>query len=137
MADRILTLNQQIALLPATIPDTVLDFLEDFGFTTPLITESGRNAYDPDYLKAEGEILKKELETLKSSMGKLSQIGVEQAGREIPGGFLLKLTFENGVRGVGLLTKLKERTILRVLLQTGDYDEAAVKELLKNPPTRG
>jgi hypothetical protein len=137
MADRILSLNQQIALLPAAIPDTVLDFLEDFGFTSALTTDSGRNAYDPEYLKTDGEALKKELDGLKTDLGKLSQIGVEQAGREIPGGFLLKLTFEKGERGVGLLTKLKERTILRVLVHPGDYDEAAVKELLKNPPTRG
>lgn len=137
MADRILSLNQQIALLPAAIPDTVLDFLEDFGFSSTLTTETGRNAFDADYLKADGEALKTELERLKTEMGKLSQLGVEQAGREIPGGFLLKLTFEKGERGIGLLTKLKERTILRVLVQPGAYDEAALKELLKNPPTRG
>ena len=137
MADRILSLNQQIALLPAAIPDTVLDFLEDFGYAQVLASESGRNAFDPEYLKTNGESLKVELEALKTEMGKLTQLGVDQAGRDIPGGFLLKFTFENGVRGVGLLTKLKERTILRVLVQPGAYDDTVLKELLKNPPTRG
>jgi len=137
MADRILSLQQQIALLPAAIPDTVLDFLEDFGQSVTLSTEGGREALDPDYLKGHGAALTTELEAMKTEMGALSQLQVDQGGREIPGGFLLKLTFEKGARGVGLLTKLKERTILRVLVQPGAYDEAALKELLKNPPVRG
>jgi hypothetical protein len=138
MSERILSLNQQIALLPAAIPDTVLDFLEDFSFSAAaLTTENGRNAFDPDTLKTSGVAITADLEGLKAEMGKLTELGVEQAGREIPGGFLLKLTFEKGPRGVGLLTKLKERTIIRVLLAPGEYNEAALKELLKNPPTRG
>ena len=137
MADRILNLNQQIALLPAAIPDTVLDFLEDFNIATALSTETARNAYDPDFLKTQGEALKTELEKLRTEMGKLQLIGVEQAGREIPGAFLIKLSFEKGVRGVGLLTKLKERTILRVLVLEGEFSEPALKDLLKNPPIQG
>ncbi len=134
MADRILNLNQQIALLPAAIPDTVLDFLEDFNIATALSTEAARNAYDPDFLMTHTDKLKGELEKLRADMGALKVLHVEQAGREIPGGFLLKLTFEKGLRGVGLLTKLKERTILRVLVQPGEYNEPGLKELLKNPP---
>lgn len=133
MNQRILNLNQQIALLPAAIPDTVLDFLEDFGNPTAMSTELGRNAYDPDYLQAHGDALKAELEKLRGEMGKLQLLQVDQSGREIPGGFLLKLTFEKGIRGIGLLTKLKERTILRVLIQPGEYSEPGLKELLKNP----
>lgn len=137
MADRILNLNQQIALLPAAIPDTVLDFLEDFQFAAVNSTESARNAYDPEFLKAHGEAVRQDLESLKSTMGKLVQIGVDQGGREIPGAFLLKLTFEKGTRGLGLITKMKERTIIRVLVQPGEYSEAGLKELLKNPPKLG
>ena len=133
MADRTLNLNQQIALLPAAIPDSVLDFLEDFSYPTPLSTEAGRSAYDPDYLKTGAEALVADLTKLRQEMGALKQIQVDQAGREIPGAFLLKLTFEKGVRGVGLLTKLKEKTILRALFPAGDYNDAALKELLKNP----
>jgi len=134
MADRILNLNQQIALLPAAIPDTVLDFLEDFNIAAALSTEAARNAYDPEFLKTHTDKLKGELEQLRAEMGALKVLHVEQAGREIPGGFLLKLTFEKGLRGIGLLTKLKERTILRVLVQPGEYNEPGLKELLKNPP---
>lgn len=134
MANRTLNLNQQIALLPAAIPDTVLDFLEDFGPATAMSTETGRNAYDPEYLQAHGDALKAELEKIRAEMGKLQLLHVEQSGREIPGGFQLKLTFEKGTRGIGLLTKLKERTILRVLIQSGEYNEQGLKDLLKNPP---
>lgn len=134
MAERILNLNQQIALLPAAIPDTVLDFLEDFNLATALSTEAARNAFDPDYLKAHTETVKADLEKIRAEMGALKVLHVEQAGRDIPGGFLLKLTFEKGVRGVGLLTKLKERSILRVLMPAGEYSEVTLKEMLKNPP---
>jgi|GEM_PF-7104484 len=134
MAERTLNLNQQIALLPAAIPDTVLDFLEDFNLSTALSTESARNAFDPDYLKTQTAAVSSELEKIRSEMGALKLLQVEQAGREIPGGFLLKLTFEKGVRGIGLLTKLKERTILRVLVQPGEYSDVTLKEMLKNPP---
>lgn len=136
MANRTLNLHQQIALLPAAIPDTVLDFLEDFGGSSAMSSEAGRSAYDPEYLQASGEALKAELNQLRTDMGKLQLLQVEQSGREIPGGFLLKLTFEKGVKGVGLLTKLKERTILRVLVQPGEYNDAGLKELLRNPPAK-
>jgi hypothetical protein len=137
MADRILNLNQQIALLPASVPDTVLDFLEDFQFPTALSTEAARNAFDADFFKDHADALKQDLEKLRAEGGKLVQVGVDQAGRDVPGGFLVRLAFERGLRGVGLLTRMKERTILRVLVLPGGYDETALKELLKNPPKLG
>jgi hypothetical protein len=134
MADRLLTLNQQIALLPAAIPDTILDFLEDFSAAAPLQTESVRAAFDPEYLKNKGDPLRAELEQFRQEMGPLRQLQVDQSARDIPGAFLLKLTFDKGTRGIGLLTKLKERTILRVLILPGEYSEPDLKNLLKNPP---
>lgn len=137
MADRNLSIHQQIALLPAAIPDAILDFLEDFAFGTPLQAENSRNALDPEYLKTHGETLRSELEKLRQEAGKLLVLHVDQGGREIPGAFLLKLTFEKGVRGVGVLTKIKERTILRVLVQPGEYSDADLKNLVRNPPIQG
>ncbi len=134
MVDRTLNLHQQIALLPAAIPDAILDFLEDFAFGNVLQSENSRNALDAEYLKAHGDALKTELEKLRAEMGALKELHVDQGGREIPGAFLLKLTFEKGLRGMGVLTKLKERTILRVLIQPGEYSEADLKALVKNPP---
>jgi hypothetical protein len=135
--DKRLSLNQQIALMPVAVPDAVLDFLEDFNYGTSLQTEGVRNAFDPDYLKVAGDGLKAELEQLRADLGKLQEVQVDTAGREIPGGFSAKLTFEKGTRGMGLLTKLKERTIFRVLFTPSEFDENALKELLKNPPKQG
>ncbi len=134
MPDRQLSLNQQLALLPVAIPDAVLDFLEDFNYGTALQTESARLSFDPDYLKTAGDTLKTQLEKLRADNGTLQAFHVEQSGRDIPGGFLIKLTFANGVRGLGLLTKMKERTIMRVLFPQGEYNEDALKDMLKNPP---
>lgn len=137
MPDRHLSLNQQLALLPVAIPDSVLDFLEDFNYGTAIQSETARSAFDPDYLKQAGDSLKAELEAFRKDMGKVTHIQVDQGGREIPGGFMIKITFEKGVKGIGLITRLKERTILRVVVPTGDYDEAALRELVKNPPKQG
>lgn len=132
MADRILNINQQIALLPSTIPDSILDFLEDFHLSSALQSETARAAYDPEYLKTGGDQLKKDLEILCMGMGPLREIQVEQVGREIPGGFLIRLTFEYGPRGVGILTTLKERTIRQVIVQPEKYSEPVLRDLLKS-----
>lgn len=134
MAEKTLTLQQQIALLPVAIPDSILDFLEDFQYPTPLQTETSQAAIDAEYLKANLDFLKVELEKIRTEMGKLNTLAVDQMGRDIPGGFALKLTFEKGVRGIGVLTRMKERTIFKVIFQPGEYNEASLKELLKNPP---
>lgn len=134
MAEKTLTLQQQIALLPVAIPDSILDFLEDFQYPTPLQTETSQSAIDPEYLKGNLDFLKSELEKIRTDMGKLTTLSVDQMGRDVPGGFALKLSFEKGVRGIGVLTRMKERTIFKVIFQPGEYNEAALKELLKNPP---
>jgi hypothetical protein len=134
MADRQLTLNQQIALLPVSIPDSILDFLEDFNHPKPLQTDSARSAFDPEYLLASGESLRASLHLMRQEMGPFRALQVDPAGREVPGGYLVKIGFEKGERGIGILTKIKERTIFRVCVQNGNYDEAGLRELLKNPP---
>jgi hypothetical protein len=134
MADRQLSLNQQLALLPVAISDSVLDFIEDFNYGTALQTETVQSSLDPEYWKKSGEALKAELEAMRNEMGKLVAIAVDQGGREIPGAYLLKLTFEKGLRGMALLTKMKEKTIFRVLIQAGEYNDITLKEIAKNPP---
>ena len=133
MPDKTLSLNQQLALMPVAIPDSVIDFLEDFNYGTAIQTDTSRSAFDPEYLKVAGDQLKADLEKLRTDLGKLKQVQVEQAGRDIPGGFLLRLDFEKGSRGMGLLTRLKERTILKVIFVEGEYNEAALKDQVKNP----
>lgn len=134
MADKQLTLNQQIALIPAAIPDSILDFIEDFNYGTSLQTESVRASFDPEYLMASGESLKAELEALRAEGGKLIKFAVDAAGREIPGAYILQLNFEKINKGIGLITRIKERTILKVVIQPGEYQDEALKQLLKNPP---
>ena len=135
MSDKRLSLNQQLALMPVAVPDSILDFLEDFNYGSALQTESGRSSLDAEYLKHAEESLRAELEKLRAEQGKLQEVQVDAAGRDIPGGFLVKLSFERGApRGMGLLTRLKERTIFRVLFSAGAYDEPSLRELLKNPP---
>lgn len=134
MADRNLNLNQQIALLPVAIPDSVLDFLEDFNYGSALQTETSQQSLDPEYWKNNGENLRADLDKIRADFGKLITISVDQGGREIPGAYLLKLTFEKGPKGLCLLTKMKEKTIFRLLIQEGEYNELKLKELAKNPP---
>jgi hypothetical protein len=134
MPDRQLSLNQQIALLPVAIPDAILDFLEDFNYGSALQTETSQSSLDPDYWKASGEKLRAELDKLRQEMGKLTGLQADQGGREIPGAYLLKLTFEKGTKGLALLTKMKDKTIFRVVLQPGEFEENGLKELAKNPP---
>lgn len=120
--------------MPVAVPDSVVDFLEDFNHASALQTDSSRSSLDEEYLKAAGEELKGALEKLRAELGQLQKVNVDQAGRDAPGAYLAKLQFEKGSRGLGLLTRLKERTILRVIFGVGEYDEAALKELVKNPP---
>ena len=131
MADRILNINQQIALLPAFIPDSVLDFLEDFHLATALQSETARSAYDLDYLKNDGDQLKKDLEAVCKGAGPLKEFQVEVIGKDMPNGFLIRLVFEFGVRGIALLTNVKERTIRYVYVQPEKYSEPGLRDQLK------
>jgi hypothetical protein len=133
MPDKHLSLNQQLALMPVAVPDSVIDLLEDFNYATAIQTDTSRAAFDPEYLKVAGDQVKADLEKMRADLGKLRKVQVDQAGRDIPGGFLVRLDFEKGSRGLGFLTRLKERTILKVIFVDGEYDEAALKEQVKNP----
>lgn len=133
MAEKQLKLNQQIALLPATIPDSILDFLEDLPSANNFATESSVASLDPEYLKNEGENLKAQIAALKNDLGSLLSVAVEQAGRDSPGAYFVKLGFEKGEKGLIAFTRLKERTIFRLLFQEGAYSEEGLKQLLKAP----
>ena len=132
MAEKRLTISQQIALLPATIPDSILDFIDDFKSGRPLESETAQLSFDPEYLEKQGTELAKQIEALKMEFGSLVEINVEQGGRDVLGGYTIKAKFENGIRSIGILTKLKTRTITKVIIR--EYDEEAMKALLKSPP---
>lgn len=133
MAENNLTLQQQLALLPAAIPDSVLDFIEDFSHPHALQNPASREAFEPDYLKNAESQLIAELKKMRDEGGSLVKIAVDQSGREVPGGYLLNLGFEKFTRGVGLLVKLKERTILKVVFAAGEYNADTLLGEMKNP----
>ncbi len=134
MPEKYLTLQQQLALLPVAIPDSILDFLEDFGAPVVLQTEGARNAIDAEYLGTHGEALKAQLEELRKDAGRVVRVEVESAPKEIPNAYICKLSFEQkGARGVGLILRAKEKTIFRAVVSHADYSEEEIKNLLKNP----
>lgn len=134
MAEKQLTLNQQLALMPAVIPDSIIDFMQDFNYSAVLHNETTLASIDPEYFKNSGDKLKQEIESFRNDAGKIQKVQIDACGRDIPGAFIAKLTTEKGLRGLGFLTKLKERTILRLLVQVGEFSEEKLKEMLKNPP---
>ncbi|NUM89005.1 MAG: hypothetical protein HUU37_07360 [Bdellovibrionales bacterium] len=134
MPEKNLTLTQQLALLPVAIPDSVLDFLEDFAAPMALQTEGARNAMDQEYLGTHGEALRAQLEELRKEAGRVLKVEVETAPKDIPNAYICKVTFEQkGTRGIGLILRAKERTIFRAVVSSGEYSDEEVKNLLKNP----
>lgn len=133
MGQKSLSLNQQLALLPVAIPDSILDFLEDFNYASSLQTEMVRNSFDADYLRTHGDALKAELEAFRADMGPITSLKVDQAGRELPGAYFCKIGFEKGEKGLGITTRLKEKTILRVDVLNSAYNEEELKNKMKQP----
>jgi len=135
MAENNLTLQQQLALLPSAIPDSVIDFIDDFSHPHALQNPTSREAFEPDYLKVtEGQLIA-DLKKLRDEGGSLESISVEQSGRDVPGGYMVRLGFKNFSRGIGLLVKLKERTILKVIFAEGEYNADSLLAQMKNPKT--
>ncbi len=134
MADKALSYNQQLALLPVAIPDCIVDFLEDFSSGVPLQAESVRNAFDPEYFNQQGEALRAALGEFRKEVGKVVGVAVEAAGKELPNAYLCKLTFQQaGEKGMGLIVRAKERTVFRVVFGPGPYNAEELRALLKNP----
>jgi hypothetical protein len=133
MVEKRLTINQQLALLPAAVPDSILDFLEDFNYSAALASETVRSAFDPDALAAQQSQWQKALDGLRSDGGSVLQLTVEAAGRDLPGGYLVKMTLEKGEAGLAILTRVKERSIQNISVKFGVYDAEALKAWMKKP----
>lgn len=97
-----LTLNQKLSLLPASIPDCVLDFLEDFNNADPLTTPKTQKAVKREYLEKNHASLRKHFLQMRE-LGELTEVEGRGLPRQYPGGFMIKLTFERGVRGLGFI----------------------------------
>lgn len=130
-----LALHQQLALLDVMVPDCILDFLLGFQEAQPLSKDVVRKSLDANYLRDnEVEIIKK-LGELRASLTQITDVSVVQAAKDIPGGFVAKLTFgaEGVTRGVGFIVKIKQSEILRLALQKGEYSLDAILDELRNP----
>ncbi|MCO5143811.1 MAG: hypothetical protein M9962_12040 [Oligoflexia bacterium] len=133
MAEKRLNIRQQLALLPASIPDTVIDFLE--GFTTDhfLKNEGVRSSIDAEYLTANEGSLDSSLKELVQGSGALQELNVEICTKEIPGAYVVRLGFEQKSKGLGLLIKMKEKTIFQMVFQKEEFNADELKKMLKNP----
>ena len=130
--NRGLTLNQKLALLPALIPDCVLDFLEDFNSLDPLASDKTKQSLKSEYFDKQKEIITKHLVQMRE-LGSLDAVEGKPLPRQYPGAFMVKLTFERGVRGAGFVvtqgTALTGQ-INTIVFQDDGYSEDYLKERL-------
>lgn len=132
MADKRLNLQQQLALMPATIPDTVIDFLEDFyDEVESLNGERVKAALVDGYMQGSGSTLKKELEALKVSMGKVHSVDIESINQNSSVAYLCKLSSNKTFRGIGFIMNMQSHKIEQVLVLNAEYiKEDLQKKLL-------
>lgn len=103
MTKRGLSLNQKLALLPATIPDCILDFLQDFNHAEPLVAAPEAIAsLKSEYLAKNRDALITALKAMRD-LGELQEIEALPLPKQFPGGFVTKLVFSRGVRGLGFI----------------------------------
>ncbi len=126
-----LTLNQQLALMPVSIPETVLDFLEDFNFPNAMHTDVAKESLDTEFWRKSSADIVKQLEAFRAAKGKVISVEISAGGRELSGAFLCKLTCELGACGVGLMTRMKEKQIYKIILEAESYSEDSLRNKLK------
>jgi len=119
-----------LALLPVSIPDCILDFLEDFTETNILEKVKAKSSLEPAFLQQNEILIKQQLEALKSNAGSITQVHAEAIGKEMPGAYLCKIVFENGIKGIGFNVKLKENVISKIVTMTNDYNVEELKKQL-------
>jgi hypothetical protein len=99
MADRSLSLLQQLALLPDHVPDCIVDFLEDFVNTESSLTKPETLALlDPSLAATAASSLKPELDAQRAGMGKVTQLQINPVNGA-PRKFTAKINFSAVSRG--------------------------------------
>ena len=130
--NRGLTLNQKLSLLPAMIPDCILDFLEDFNTQDPLANPKTKLSLKMDYFDKQKDTITRNLVQMRE-LGELGAVEGKPLPRQYPGAFMVKLTFERGVRGLGfVVTQGTAATgqINSIVFQDDGYSEDYLKERL-------
>lgn len=133
MVERHLKLHQMLALLPVAVPECVLDFLEDLGGDlTPLTRPKVRTSIETSYLQQKDADLKKAIEDFRKDFGEITQVSGEALGKEVPGGYLCKVVFEKGSRGIGFTVKLRENQIIKIAFTLDDFKPDELKKQLQS-----
>ena len=133
MPEKVLALHQQLALLPATVPDAIVDFLEDlFDLKISLGRQNVRAALMPEYLQANEATLRDALVANRQGIGSVLAIQVESIGKDMPQGYWCKLQFEKATRGLGFVMNLKEGKVQGVVTLPGEFSEEELKAHLFN-----
>lgn len=102
MGEKRLSFNQKLALLPATVPDCVLDFLEDFNFPEPLQNKKSLESIRADFLKSGKQKLETDLRAVRNQ-GEIREVSVKFLPRRYSGAMLVLLAFEKGKVIIGCI----------------------------------
>lgn len=126
-----LKLNQQIALLPATVPEFILDFLDGLESEDPLARESVGASMSNECLVQNREKIQEGFKKIRSDLGgKFLGIQVESYGSEVPNGYWCKITGETLTRGIGFLMKSRTGNIIKIEILDSDFNEDELKKRL-------
>lgn len=131
MAEKSLSLMQQIALLPAGIPDSILDFLEDYQNPEQVFSkESVKASLMPDYFASQQAAIQQQLLAQRNGLGKVTALRVDPA-KDVQQGFVCRLTFGQSTRGLGFVVHPQEGRIRHVVITAKDYSEEEILGALR------
>lgn len=132
MADRSLSLMQQLALLPDHVPDCIVDFLEDFVNTESSLTKPETLALlDAGLAASAGTSLKPELDAQRAGMGKVTQLQISPVNGA-PRKFIAKINFSAVSRGLGFVLHPQDEKIIHILVWNKDYSEADIATAIQS-----
>lgn len=122
---------QQLALLPATVPESILDFLEGISVPDVLLHDSFVASISPECFGAGKEAIVQGIKNIKDSFGgNIISVQVEPYGREVPNAYWCKLVGDVTTRGIGFIMKSKTGNIIKVEFQNSDFNEDELKKRL-------
>jgi hypothetical protein len=122
---------QQLSLLPVTVPEHILDFLDGLDREEVLNQESFSACLNPEYLTANRQRITQSLLQIKAGLGaNIIGVQVEPYGKEAPNLYWCKLTGESGTSGIGFSLKSKAGTIMKVEFQETSFNEEELKTKL-------
>lgn len=129
MAASKLTFAQQLALQPATIPESVLDVLLDFTYSETCQNTKTVAAFAPDYLAQSKDSVVTALQLAKAELRSPEDVTVRALAPQVPGAFACKVA--NGVKSIGVGIQVSQHLITKIIVHTEAYDESSLIADLK------